>query len=88
MAFGVDREKRFLQAKPLATEVQARLFEPFVSTKQGGTGLGLALTHQIIREHGGELRVESRPERGATFTVVLPHARGPKPEVANAAVGG
>lgn len=72
----------------LATEVQARLFEPFVSTKQGGTGLGLALTHQIIREHGGELRVESRPERGATFTVVLPQARGAKAEVANPAVSG
>jgi two-component system NtrC family sensor kinase len=72
----------------LSTEVQARLFEPFVSTKTGGTGLGLALTHQIIREHGGELRVASRPEVGATFTVVLPHARGTKPEVANPAVGG
>ena len=72
----------------LPTEVQARLFEPFVSTKTGGTGLGLALTHQIIREHGGELRVESRPERGATFTVVLPHARANKAEVANPAVGG
>jgi signal transduction histidine kinase len=72
----------------LPTEVQARLFEPFVSTKTGGTGLGLALTHQIIREHGGELRVDSRPERGATFTVVLPHARGAKAEVANPAAGG
>ncbi|WP_428262287.1 ATP-binding protein [Haliangium sp.] len=55
-------------------EVAAKLFEPFFSTKQGGTGLGLALTHQIIREHGGALRVDSAPGRGATFVIELPAA--------------
>jgi len=72
----------------ISSEVQARLFDPFVSTKQGGTGLGLALTQQIIHDHGGEIRVSSQPEHGATFTVVLPRARGPKPEVAIAAIAG
>jgi signal transduction histidine kinase len=61
----------------ISPEVQSRLFDPFVSTKQGGTGLGLALTHQIIRDHGGEIRVDSGLDRGATFTVVLPQARSP-----------
>ncbi|ACY19284.1 sensor histidine kinase [Haliangium ochraceum] len=56
----------------IAPEVEPKLYEPFFSTKQGGTGLGLALTHQIIREHGGHLRVEAGPERGATFVIALP----------------
>ncbi len=55
-------------------EARAKLFEPFFSTKQGGTGLGLALTHQIIHEHGGELRVESAAGEGATFIIDLPAA--------------
>ena len=55
-------------------EAAAKLFEPFFSTKQGGTGLGLALTHQIIHEHGGELRVESVASQGATFIIDLPAA--------------
>jgi signal transduction histidine kinase len=55
-------------------DVRARLFDAFVSTKQGGTGLGLALTLQIIREHGGAIRVDSPPGQGATFIVDLPAA--------------
>lgn len=55
-------------------EAAAKLFEPFFSTKEGGTGLGLALTHQIIREHGGEIHVDSQPGRGATFVLALPRA--------------
>jgi two-component system NtrC family sensor kinase len=59
----------------IAAEVQGRLFDAFVSTKDTGTGLGLALTHEIIREHGGAMRVESPPGHGATFIVALPSAR-------------
>jgi two-component system NtrC family sensor kinase len=55
----------------IPAEVRGRLFDAFVTTKEGGTGLGLALTHQIIREHGGSIRVDS-PGRGAVFVVVLP----------------
>jgi signal transduction histidine kinase len=58
----------------IAPEVASKLFDPFVSTKDGGTGLGLALTHQIIREHGGDIRVSSEPGKGASFVVVLPAA--------------
>ncbi|MCG8422749.1 MAG: ATP-binding protein [Proteobacteria bacterium] len=58
-------------------EIISRLFDPFVSSKEGGTGLGLALTHQIIREHGGEIRVESASDRGAVFVIALPASRNP-----------
>lgn len=58
----------------IAPELRDRLFDPFVSTKDGGTGLGLALSHQIVRDHGGALTVASPPGAGATFTVRLPRA--------------
>lgn len=57
-----------------AEEVE-RFFEPFFTTKQGGTGLGLSLTHQIVTQHGGSLRCESAPSQGTTFTIVLPGDR-------------
>lgn len=49
-----------------------RLFDPFFSTKEGGSGLGLALTHQIILDHGGDIHVASRVGRGTTFTLSVP----------------
>jgi signal transduction histidine kinase len=49
-----------------------RIFEPYFTTKEGGTGLGLALAYRIIREHDGRIDVESRVGTGATFIVVLP----------------
>ncbi len=48
------------------------LFEPFVTTKPGGTGLGLYITHDIVKRHGGHLTVHSTPGHGATFRVELP----------------
>ena len=56
----------------IPTEIQTKLFDPFFSTKEGGSGLGLALTQQIVRDHGGDLRVESAVGRGTTFTVSVP----------------
>ncbi len=56
----------------IPSDVRPRLFDPFFSTKEGGSGLGLALTQQIVRDHGGDLRVESAVGRGTTFTVSLP----------------
>jgi signal transduction histidine kinase len=53
-------------------EVLAHLFDPFFSTKENGSGIGLALTQQIVRDHGGEVRVESVVGRGTTFTVSVP----------------
>jgi signal transduction histidine kinase len=59
----------------IAPEDLARIFEPFFSTKQRGTGLGLAVTQQIIREHGGELVCQSTPGAGTRFTIRLPRAQ-------------
>lgn len=52
----------------------ARLFEPYFTTKEHGTGLGLTLVQQTIRDHGGTITVTSAPGEGATFTVTLPAA--------------
>lgn len=56
-----------------------RVFEPFFSTKSGGTGIGLALVHRIIDEHGGLIRVDSSPGEGTTFTVTLPRSAPEEP---------
>ncbi len=48
------------------------LFEPFFTTKPNGTGLGLPITQRIIQEHHGAISVESEPNKGATFSIMLP----------------
>jgi two-component system, NtrC family, sensor kinase len=53
-------------------EVIPRLFDTFFSTKEGGSGLGLALTQQIVKDHGGDLGVASTVGKGTTFTVSIP----------------
>jgi two-component system, NtrC family, sensor histidine kinase PilS len=50
----------------------SHVFEPFFSTKPEGTGLGLALVHRIVQDHGGEIDVRSSPGLGTTFTLTLP----------------
>jgi len=51
-----------------------RLFEPYFTTKEGGTGLGLALARRVITEHRGEIRAENAPGGGARFVIALPLA--------------
>ena len=53
-------------------EVESRLFDPFFSTKQGGTGLGLPIAARIIEKHGGSIQYQTQRNRGTTFSVALP----------------
>jgi signal transduction histidine kinase len=64
--------------KGISLEDQKRLFEPFFSTKEPGhgTGLGLFISAQIVREHQGRIEVESREGAGSVFRVVLPEISG------------
>lgn len=61
----------------IAKDVMDRLFDPFVSTKPvgQGTGLGLSICYGIVKHHGGEILVESEPDHGTSFQIVLPAAR-------------
>jgi two-component system CAI-1 autoinducer sensor kinase/phosphatase CqsS len=57
----------------MSPELQARLFQPFVSTNQRtGHGLGLAFCQRVVQASGGIIRVESSPGKGACFTIELP----------------
>jgi signal transduction histidine kinase len=58
----------------ISPQDRQRIFEPFFTTKEEGygVGLGLSTTYGIIQRHGGDIQVESAPERGTTFTLRLP----------------
>jgi signal transduction histidine kinase len=58
----------------LTPELGDRIFEPFVTTKDAGMGLGLAICRRIAEAHGGELHAADRSPKGAVFTVRLPVA--------------
>ena len=51
----------------------SRVFEPYFTTKPSGTGLGLLIVRRIVREHGGELSIESSQDKGLTLTIRLPY---------------
>ena len=59
----------------LAANVRERLFQPFVTTKRTGMGIGLSVSRNIVEAHGGNLRYEDRQEGGARFIVTLPVAK-------------
>jgi two-component system, NtrC family, nitrogen regulation sensor histidine kinase NtrY len=56
----------------VAPEVRARIYEPYFSTKNNGTGLGLTIVSQIIEDHRGYVRVRPNEPRGAKFTIEFP----------------
>ncbi len=75
-----DREAVVLEINDdgpgIPDDVQPKIFDPFFTTKEvgKGTGLGLTVAYAIIQEHGGRIRLESRPGSGASFFVELPVA--------------
>lgn len=62
----------------ISDEVMSKIFDPFFTTKPvgRGTGLGLSVSHQIIKQHGGKLQAENRPDGGALFRITLEGERG------------
>lgn len=60
------------QGAGIAQKDLDRIFDPFFTTKVNGTGLGLSVTHRIITQHEGVLKVERNPDCGMTFSVVIP----------------
>jgi signal transduction histidine kinase len=56
----------------MTPDVQARVFEPYFSTKKAGTGLGLPTVRRVVEEHGGTLTMQSEVGKGTQFTIRLP----------------
>ena len=69
----------------IAPEIRDRLFEPFITTKGGGSGLGLPIVHRAIEAHRGVVLVDSAPGRGTRFTVLLPYDQSDEAELESAA---
>ena len=63
-----------------------RIFDPFLTTKEAGVGLGLAISRTIAERHGGDIKVESTPGQGATFSVRLPVGTRPTQNAREAAM--
>jgi signal transduction histidine kinase len=60
------------QGPGISDEDLDKIFNPFFTTKEAGTGLGLSVVHQIVTQHGGAVKAERNPDRGMTFAVVVP----------------
>jgi len=57
----------------MTAEVRRRLFDPFFTTKgQNGLGIGLSVVYGVVKRHGGEIDVSSKPKKGSTFTIRIP----------------
>jgi PAS domain S-box-containing protein len=83
-AFGiVSKPEKFIQisvsdtGQGIRPEVMEHVFEPLFTTKKSGTGLGLAVTHQVMTQHGGFVFAESEPDRGSVFHLFFPKGVAP-----------
>jgi len=72
---GFQRVTIFDNGPGIPPAAMAKLFRPFFTTKDNGTGLGLAVVQKIIVQHGGQVEARNRPEGGAAFIVTLPVCR-------------
>jgi len=62
----------------MAEDVRARIFEPYFTRREGGTGLGLTFVQRVVQEHRGRVTVDSAPELGTTFRIWLPLGEEPR----------
>jgi PAS domain S-box-containing protein len=85
---GLDAGRRFVriivrdEGSGIPEADRQRIFDPYFTTKAGGSGLGLTTCHSIARSHGGRILLESEVGRGSTFTVLLPSSEKPVPRPA------
>ncbi|WP_158516070.1 two-component system sensor histidine kinase NtrB [Syntrophotalea acetylenivorans] len=83
-----DAEIRFWvedTGKGMTPKEQSRMFDPFFTTRKTGTGLGLAMVHQIVEQHGGRVEVESAPKKGTRVEVILPREPAQRKEIGSSA---
>ena len=78
LTFGVEADESEVRiavedtGTGIPEESLSKIFEPYYTTKESGTGLGLTITFKIIKEHQGEISVKSKPGHGSVFTISLP----------------
>jgi nitrogen fixation/metabolism regulation signal transduction histidine kinase len=61
------------EGKGFSSETLGKLFEPFYTTRKGGTGLGLCIVQRVVRDHGGDIRIlNNDPPPGCTVEIRLP----------------
>ena len=85
---GGSRSPSTIRGRASARANMSKIFDPFFSTKERGTGLGLALVQQILVDHGGQIEVASPPGAGTTFTLTLARGRRRPTEISAAPAGG
>jgi PAS domain S-box-containing protein len=56
----------------MSEEVQQKIFEPYFTTRDYGSGIGLTLVYKVVKEHNADVTVRSQPEKGSTFTITFP----------------
>lgn len=64
-------------------EKLGKIFEPYYTTKENGTGLGLTIAYKVVKEHGGEMAVRSKPGLGSAFTISLPIPQGERKQISS-----
>ena len=69
--------ENLLAVAGIPDEIKDKILQPFFTTKKGtqGTGLGLSITNDIVKAHGGEIRVESEAGKGTEFKIQLPKTK-------------
>jgi len=70
-----EEDKTLIEVKDngagMTEEIMGQIFIPFYTTKRKGSGIGLSLSNQIIRLHGGTIAVDSKPDKGSIFTIII-----------------